>query len=68
MVVDTNQPTETTPASEHHNIFGVDALAEAKGPLARMREAARQALSQRMTMEMSDLATRIRRMQDHAGG
>jgi hypothetical protein len=36
----------------------------AKGPLGRLREAARNALSQRMSMETSDLAHRIRRIHD----
>lgn len=38
--------------------------AAGKGPLGRLREAARNALSQRMSMETSDLAHRIRRIHD----
>lgn len=35
-----------------------------RGPWERLREAARSALNQRMTMETSDLAHRIRRIHD----
>lgn len=37
-----------------------------RGPWERLREAARHALSQRMTMETSDLANRIRRIHDQS--
>mgnify|MGYP000382581416 CR=1 FL=1 len=37
-----------------------------RGPWERLREAARNALSQRMRMETADLAHRISRIHDHS--
>jgi len=47
-----------------HALFEPTNAGGAKGPLERLRDAARNALSQRMSMETSDLAHRIRRIHD----
>lgn len=64
MDIEVNQPgrelTEGTGLIETTAEAGAD-----KGPWGRLRAAARTALNQRMRMETSDLAHRIRRIHDH---
>jgi hypothetical protein len=63
MDIETIQPDRST--SEGDALIETSTCAAtAKGPWGRLREAARNALSQRMSMETSDLAHRIRRIHD----
>lgn len=61
--IETSQPDRG--ASERDALIeSMGTAAPGKGPWGRLREAARNALSQRMSMETSDLAHRIRRIHD----